>query len=204
MKEMLLDLPIPIMTPRLLLRAPTIGDGIKINEGVLETFDHIQAMLPWLKSKPSLDDVEIFCRHAAANWILRRNDEPYLPFFLFDTNNKEEFIGSVSFHHYNWDVPCLEIGYWVRKKYAGQGYMKEAVNALTRYAINQLGMKRIEIRCDAMNTRSRKIAEALGYQLEATLKSNRMNTDGSNGDTLVFVAHNTNTLPALDVSWPKA
>jgi len=101
-------------------------------------------------------------------------------------------------------VPCLETGYWIRKKYSGKGLITEAVNALTRYALNQLGVKRIEIRCDKNNVQSKKIPERLGYHLEATLKSNRMSVITNKiSDSLVFVKHDLNDLPDLVVTWDK-
>ena len=39
MKPILLDLPMPIITPRLLLRPPQPGDGIALNAAVSETCD---------------------------------------------------------------------------------------------------------------------------------------------------------------------
>ena len=136
-------------------------------------------------------------RQAAANWILKNDAEPYLPLFMFD-KTKGHFIGGTGFHHLNWDIPCVEIGYWIRNQCKGQGLMTEAVNALTLYAINQLGVKRIEIRCDINNVRSKKIPERLGYHLEATLKSNRVQPlSGIPSDTLVYVRHTLEGLPDL-------
>lgn len=197
----LLSFPLPITTPRLLIRNPEIGDAVKINPGIIETLDKLKPLMPWAKQNHSITDSEDFVKQAATNWMLKNNEEPYLNFFLFEKNT-HDFIGGVSFHHYNWDVPCLEIGYWVRDKYAGQGYIIEAVNALTRYAFIQLQMKRVEIRCDVANIRSKKIAESLGYHLEAILKSNRIN-HASNlvSDTLIYVRHDLQNLPELDVLW---
>lgn len=84
----------------------------------------------------------------------------------------------------------LEIGYWIRNKYTGQGYMTEAINAITQYAFRQLQMRRVAITCDVDNIRGRKISEKLGYILEATLKANRLNPiTGKISDTLVFAKY---------------
>lgn len=40
MKPILLDLPMPIITPRLLLRPPQPGDGIALNAAVSESYDN--------------------------------------------------------------------------------------------------------------------------------------------------------------------
>ena len=80
------------------------------------------------------------------------------------------FIGGTGFHIRNWSVPCFEIGYWVRTSFSGQGYITEAVNALIRYAFLELNAKRVEIRCDEDNLRSRKIPKCLGFQLDTVFK----------------------------------
>lgn len=197
MKPALLDFPMPIITPRLLLKPPQLGDGKTLNVAVLETFDTLHKFMPWAKKKPTLEESEEFVRQAAANWILKNNQDPYLPLFIFDKST-EEFVGATGFHDMNWDVPCLETGYWIRDQCSGKGLMIEAMDALTRYAINQLKVKRIEIRCDIKNIRSKKIPERLGYYLEATLKSNRIDpATGSVSDTLVYVRHNVDNLPPL-------
>ncbi len=78
--------------------------------------------------------------------------------------------------------------------------MTESINALTRYTINQLHVKRIEIRCDKNNIQSKKIPEKLNYQLEAILKSNRISViTNTISDTLVFVKQDMKGLPDLAV-----
>lgn len=37
----------PIITPRLILRPPQIGDGDVVNEAVLESFDVLNQFMPW-------------------------------------------------------------------------------------------------------------------------------------------------------------
>jgi len=140
MKPILLDLPVPIITPRLLLRPPQPGDGIALNAAVSESYDNIRHTMPWAKERPS-DNI---------------------------------LIGATGYHHVIWEVPCLETGYWIRTRYSGKGYMTEAVNAITQYAIKQLKMKRVAITCDIDNVRSKKIPQRLGFQLEGTLKAHRL------------------------------
>lgn len=200
MKPILLNLPIPITTPRLVLRPPQVGDGIAVNEAILESFDVLSQFMPWAKEKPSVDDSEEFVRQAAANWILKNNDEPYLPLFMFEKHTNH-FIGATGYHHYDWTVPCIETGYWIRSSSADQGFMTEAVNAITQYAFRQLGMKRIAITCDVDNVRSKKITERLGYQLETTIKANRVKVTGEISDTLVFARYNLEGLPDILVTW---
>jgi RimJ/RimL family protein N-acetyltransferase len=60
----------------------------------------------------------------------------------------------------------LEIGYWLDAADTGRGLITEAVRALLPMA-TELGMRRIEIRCDPRNERSAAIPQRLGFQLES-------------------------------------
>ncbi|HHT0594695.1 TPA: GNAT family N-acetyltransferase [Legionella anisa] len=197
----LIDLPIPIETPRLLLRPPKKGDGVMLNTAVLESFDLLNKFMPWANEKPSRDDSEEIVRREAANWLFIRKEDPELMLLILDKKTND-FIGATGFHDINWDVPCVETGYWVRKKYAGQGLMTEAINAITQYAFKALKVKRITITCDIDNERSKKIPERLGYQLESIMKLNRVKpVTGAVTDTLVYVRFDVSNLPELNVTW---
>jgi ribosomal-protein-serine acetyltransferase len=159
--------------------------------------------MPWAKEKPSLEESEEFVRQAAANWILKKDEEPYLPLLIFDKKDNT-LIGTTGFHHVVWEVPCLEMGYWIRNQYSGQGYMTEAVNAITQYAFKQLHMKGVAITCGRDNIRSKKIPERLGFHLEGALKANRIKPiTGDISDTLIFAKYDLNNLPSLVVNWEK-
>ncbi len=47
MKTVLLDLPMPITTSRILLRPPQSGDGVVLNAAVLESFDNASGRFSW-------------------------------------------------------------------------------------------------------------------------------------------------------------
>lgn len=201
LKPILIDLPMPITTTRLLLRPPQLGDGKVVNAAVLESFDELKRWMPWAQQKPTIEASEEFVREAAANWILKRSAEPWLPLFIFDKDSGN-FIGCISFLRINWEVPCLELGYWLRNICVGQGFVTEAASALTQYAIKQMGVRRIEIRCDVANIRSKGIPEKLGYHLEATLQSNRIDlSTGEVGDTLLYVRHNVTGMTTFMAEW---
>ena len=58
------------------------------------------------------------------------------------------------------------IGYWIDRNYANHGYMTEAVETLTRFAFEALGLHRIEINVRPENSASCKVAEKAGYYFE--------------------------------------
>lgn len=60
----------------------------------------------------------------------------------------------------------LEVGYWVAKEFWGQGYAKEAAEALRDYGLHQLGEKRLISLIQPGNTASHKVAQHIGMAVE--------------------------------------
>lgn len=90
-------------------------------------------------------------------------------------------------HRINWDIPKFEIGYWLDSRFSGKGYMTEAVEGIAAFAFKELHAKRLEIRCDARNKKSRAVAERVGFNLEGILENSAMTVDGSEiRDTCVY------------------
>jgi ribosomal-protein-serine acetyltransferase len=62
------------------------------------------------------------------------------------------------------------IGYWLDLAHRGRGVMTVAVRELAGHGFAELGLRRIEIRTDVLNTGSRAVAERLGFQFEGVLR----------------------------------
>lgn len=200
MRPIMLDLPMPIVTPRLILRPPKIGEGREVNVATIESINELRPWMQWAQSIPSDSHSEEYIRECCVNWILKNNGFIGLVLFIIDKKTKL-FAGVIAYHNMMWDVPALEIGYWLRTQFTNRGIMTEAVNALTRYSFSQLKAKRVEIRCEPNNVRSRKVPERLGYHLETILRANHRDVYGQICDTLVHVRHDDKNLPELDVHW---
>jgi ribosomal-protein-serine acetyltransferase len=192
-------IPMPIRTPRLLIRPILPEDASALNLAALESFADLTQWLPWAEHRPSLADSEKFARESYAKWLLREQ----LRMSIFDSKGKN-FLGCLGLYCIDWKIPKFEIGYWLRTSGTGQGYMTEAINALTRYAFAELKAKRLEIRCDFDNHKSAKIATRLGFHFEAHLKCHALKPHGQGiTDTLIFARLSIQELPALDVSWDQ-
>ncbi|GFE65303.1 GNAT family N-acetyltransferase [Litoreibacter roseus] len=63
------------------------------------------------------------------------------------------------------------LGYWIGKRYARQGYMREAIEALVHYAFTTLDLSRIEAACLPENTPSRGVLEKSGFKYEGVAQS---------------------------------
>ena len=181
MKPILLDFPESFESKRLTIRAPLPGDGAEISAAIRETFDDLKIWMPWAHEIPTVEESEERVRRARCDFLSR--EELWLLLFLKGTKT---LVGCSGLHRIDWDVPKFEIGYWCRKRFQGQGYITESTEAITRFAFEVLGAKRVEIRCDPNNVRSRRIPERLGFVLEATLQNDARTPSGELRDTLVF------------------
>jgi RimJ/RimL family protein N-acetyltransferase len=94
------------------------------------------------------------------------------------------FVGSCGSHHMSWEDECCEVGYWIAGAYEGRGLISEAVGLLEAELL-RLGFFRIEIRCDPKNLRSAAVPKRCGYELEAILKSHKIE-QGERRDTMIW------------------
>lgn len=67
------------------------------------------------------------------------------------------------------DGYLAEIGWYFRRDFWRQGYAREAAEAVTAYSRDTLGVKRLCAQIDERNERSKRLAERLGFTLEAHL-----------------------------------
>ncbi|SDQ56418.1 GNAT family N-acetyltransferase [Virgibacillus salinus] len=176
MNPLLLDVPLQLETDRLILRAPLqTGDGKIVNQAIRESFFELKAWLPFAQELPTVEETEINLRNAHINFLKRES----FRFLIFDKESND-FIGTTSIQGgIDWDIPKCEIGYWINTKFSGNGYMTEAVEKLANFGLNNIKFRRIEIRCESTNLKSRAIPEKLGFVLEGTLRNDDLSADGS-------------------------
>jgi RimJ/RimL family protein N-acetyltransferase len=80
-------------------------------------------------------------------------------------------VGAIGVHPGE-DVHALnaEIGYWLGPEYWNRGIMTEAVEAVTRYAFEQLGMVRVHAEVFEWNAASMRVLEKAGFTREGVLR----------------------------------
>jgi RimJ/RimL family protein N-acetyltransferase len=178
---LLLSIPESIESDRLLIRAPKWGDGIQLNEAVIESSNELKPWMPWAQSIPTVEESEIVIRRARLRYMERT--DLMLLLFLKETG---QLIGSSGLHRIDWESRKFEIGYWGRSTFSGNGYITEAADAITNFAVHDLNANRVDIRCDSRNHRSARVAERLGFTLEGILRSEKCAIDGSLRDTMIF------------------
>ncbi|WP_214480591.1 GNAT family N-acetyltransferase [Bacillus sp. SM2101] len=182
MNPILLDFPTEFTTERLLIRMPKPGDGEAVYQAVTASLPELQPWLPFAQKEQSQQQTEINIREAHVNFLKR--DDLRLLVFLKDSG---QLVASSGLHRIDWSIPKFEIGYWVDSRFTGKGYMTEAVQGITDFAKDELKARRIEIRCDSRNVKSRAIPELLNYTLERILKNEAVAIDSNElRDTCIY------------------
>jgi RimJ/RimL family protein N-acetyltransferase len=182
LKPILREFPEEFTTERLLIRKPLPGDGKAVYDAIQASLNELKPWMPWAHTYQTEQDVEANIRESYVKFLSRED----LRLLVF---NKEtgDFIASSGLHRIDWAVPKFEIGYWIDTRNSGKGYITEATKAITSFAFNELKAKRVEIRCDTRNIRSRAIPEKLGFTLEGILRNDSLSVETKKPrDTCVF------------------
>ncbi len=180
-EPIMLDVPSEMETERLLMRCPRFGDGERVNAAVRESAAEVGRWMPWAVPTPEIEATEKWCREAASKFLAR--EQFHFGLYLKDT---DAFVGNCGIHRIIWDVPLVEIGYWLRTSECGKGYMTEAVEQLVRFAFERLEANRIEIRVDQRNDRSGRVAERLGFRLDGVLRCDARGVEKELRDTRIY------------------
>ena len=94
-------------------------------------------------------------------------------------------LGGISYGAYRGG----HIGYWIAEEYSNRSLTTRAVRELTRYAMDELRLHRIEISLRPENAASKRVAEKAGYSFEG-LRPRYLHIDGSWRDHITFVKEN--------------
>ena len=170
-----------LVTERLVIRSPVRADASQVREAIRETITMLRPWMPWADHVPTLAEAEETCRKAEESF--RDGSDYRLHLFL-----KEPlvFVGGSGLHRMDWSVPKAEIGYWIRTSCSSKGYIIEAVREITRYALDELQVNRVEIRMSSRNLKSRRVPERLGFNFEGILRNDDRHLDGSLRNTCVY------------------
>ena len=142
-----------------------------------------EVLLPWfawVERYRSIADARAYCERMAVAWSACEA----LSCGVIDTTGV--YLGSTGLMRPDWAARTFELGYWIRRSEGGRGYVSEAVQVMTRLAFEGLAARRVEIRCDSRNDRSRRVAERLGFVFEGRLRNDSLDPVGVARDMLVF------------------
>lgn len=124
---------------------------------------HLREWLPWVDCNTDVEDVEKFISSGLEQQLNNRGFHTGIWYC-------NTLVGVIGFHPLNHQSRNTSIGYWINSKYEGKGIMTHACRQLVDYAMNELGMHRVEIRCAVENYRSRAIPAKLGFKEEGIIR----------------------------------
>jgi RimJ/RimL family protein N-acetyltransferase len=133
----------------------------------------------------------------------QRTDLPLFIFARAADGGCGRLLGGTGLHRVDWSVPRFEIGYWRRSGEQGHGWITEAVRTLARFAFDQLGARRVEIRMSSDNVKSRAVAERCGFTLEGVLRQDSLDVHGLPRDTAVYARVRGVEEPARSGAQPR-
>jgi RimJ/RimL family protein N-acetyltransferase len=78
------------------------------------------------------------------------------------------------------------IGYWVAAGSRGRGVCTRALRALSRWALDELELQRLELITDPDNVASQRCAEKVGFRREGVMRAHLRHPDGRVRDSVLF------------------
>jgi len=142
---------------------PKLWEFIPMNSSVRETFDIV---------------------YNAA--LVERERGSQYPFVVYHKPTKK-LIGSTRFLDILPKDKKLEIGYtWITREYWGTGINFECKLLLLTHCFDILGVRRVQIKTDENNLRSRKAIEKIGGYFEGILRKDKIKENGLSRNSAYF------------------
>jgi RimJ/RimL family protein N-acetyltransferase len=166
---------------RVLLRPLRAEDGINLQHFSLNEPDLWKFSL---QGAAGLNEL-----HKYINIALNgRQAQKEYPFIVFDKKT-QQYAGSTRFYDILPDYQTLQLGYtWYGKQFQGTGLNRHCKFLLFRFAFEELGVERLELRADNDNKRSIAAMKAIGCKVDGILRSNMPKPKGEQGrrDSIVL------------------
>jgi RimJ/RimL family protein N-acetyltransferase len=129
-------------------------------------------------------------------WVKSREPirDPWFYAFVRRSNNRA--VGMGAFMRNDAANGVIEIGHiWMSPELQQTREATETIYLMMRHCFDDLGVRRLEWKCDSLNAPSRKAADRFGFTYEGTFRQHFI-IKGRNRDTAWFAM--------LDSEWPKA
>ena len=160
-------------------------------EALYEAFseDEEGANCTYLLNEP-FQDYQIFY-----GWLNGHCDTEDPQFYAIVDKRTSKAVGMASYLRIEPNVGVIEVGHILFSTQMQRTPLStEAMYLMMRRVFDELGYRRYEWKCDALNERSRKAALRLGFSYEGTFRQARV-YKGRNRDTAWF--------SVLDKEWPQ-
>jgi len=177
----LLALPERLGGENIVVRPYRLGDAAAHFAAVQEDRAELAEWVAWTDNFQTIADSEDYVLKMAGRWVTREG----LIMGIFSKDEKTLY-GGTGFHGFDWNVPSLEIGWFLRKSARGQGIGAAAVTLCCKLAFEQIGANRVWGTVDVLNDRSCRLFERVGFTREAHLRGECRDHHGVVRDTFVY------------------
>jgi ribosomal-protein-alanine N-acetyltransferase len=82
----------------------------------------------------------------------------------------EQVVGLIGFIRWEREAGVAEIGFGIVQAMWGQGFMTEACLAVVDFGFEDMGLTRVEARCQVTNPASARVLEKIGMQREGIVR----------------------------------
>lgn len=168
------------VTDEIELKTPTL----EMAEAIFNTIDNNRAYLdkwmPWTEKTKQVSDTEAFIKGIPYESYYDAN-------FPLSIWYKGEYAGMCGYVRGYEVAKQLEIGYWLRADFQGNGIITKCTKFLIDYAFEEIGADFLEIKCATKNYKSQAIPKRLGLKYVGIRKDDCFG-QGEVVDSVVFVA----------------
>lgn len=150
-----------IETKRLILRRFTLDDALPMYRNWASD-PEVTKYLMWQTHENAEQTKSVL-----ESWISSYENEDKYEWCIAKRENDEP-IGSIGAFHYQEKINAMEVGYCISRSYWRQGITSEALGAVMKYLLDEVGIDRIEARHDTRNPNSGEVMRKCGMRHEGT------------------------------------
>lgn len=150
------------------LRHPELADHEQWSDLRAQSADYLR---PWEPVWPRDDLTRPAFRARLRRYGAEVRAGSGYPFFVV-RNSDDALLGGITLGNIRRGVAQNgQIGYWIGERFAGSGYMSEAVALVCEFAFVRTGLHRLEAACIPENARSIKLLEKNRFVREGVLRA---------------------------------
>ena len=167
---------------RVRLRPPRPGDWADWAKLRAESRDFL---VPWEPTWPSDALTRTAFRRRLRRYARESRDALGYAFFI-RRKTDDALLGSLTLSNIRRGiVQSGSLGYWIGERHARQGYMSDALRTLIPFAVEELGLRRLEAACLPSNEASKVLLRNLGFTREGYARE-YLCINGAWADHLLF------------------
>ena len=145
------------------LRLVDPDDAESLYEQIEKTRPQLAKFMPWGDATRSVEDERKFLTYCQ-----ERMEDQKLWNASIIIDGKA--VGMIDLHNIDQANQHAEVGYWLGGEYQGNGVMTDCLKKLLSIGFDELGLHKIKLLAEHVNTASNAVAKKVGFVLEGQLK----------------------------------